>query len=200
MALPADFEKIFGSTFTGGIVPISDVNYSKGWEYVGGNPPTKNDFSYLQNFSDLKSQWLYANKLQRSNPFGDIFSDGTTSTARTNLGLGTAATRNVGSATGTSQIPDMNSFSSGTQYFKLPTGNIVQAFLATINGTDVNGTTINFPIPFPNSMYAASAIWADGSATAPVSYKIMSHTQTSVRIKVSASTGAFGTQIIAIGI
>lgn len=59
MALPADFSKIFGSTATGGLTPISDVNYAKGWEFVGSNPPTKNDFSYLQQVSDLKSQYLY---------------------------------------------------------------------------------------------------------------------------------------------
>ena len=59
MALPADFNKIFGSTATGGLTPISDVNYAKGWEFVGSNPPTKNDFSYLQQVSDLKSQYLY---------------------------------------------------------------------------------------------------------------------------------------------
>lgn len=59
MALPADFNKIFGSTATGGLTPISDVNYAKGWEFVGSNPPTKNDFSYLQHVSDLKSRYLY---------------------------------------------------------------------------------------------------------------------------------------------
>jgi len=95
MALPDDFNKIFGSTATGGITPINDVNYAKGWEYVGSNPPTKNDFSYLQNLSDLKSQWLYSNKLQRTNPFGDIKSDGTVQAALSNLGLGTAATSDV---------------------------------------------------------------------------------------------------------
>lgn len=90
MALPADFSKIYGSTATGGLTPISNVNYAKGWEFVGSNPPTKNDFSYLQNLSDLKSQWLYSNKLQRTDPFGDIKSDGAAaiSTALTNLGLG----------------------------------------------------------------------------------------------------------------
>ena len=91
MALPADFSKIFGSTATGGLTPIGDVNYAKGWEFVGSNPPTKNDFSYLQNISDLKSQWLYSNKLQRTNPFGDIKSDGTVPMALTNLGLGDAS-------------------------------------------------------------------------------------------------------------
>lgn len=59
MALPADFSKIYGSAATGGLTPISDVDYAKGWEYVGGNPPTKNDFSYLQNLSDRKAQYLY---------------------------------------------------------------------------------------------------------------------------------------------
>ena len=90
MALPADFSKIYGSTATGGLTPISDVNYAKGWEFVGSNPPTKNDFSYLQNLSDLKSQWLYSNKLQRTNPFGDIKADGAAavSIALANLGLG----------------------------------------------------------------------------------------------------------------
>lgn len=93
MALPADFSKIYGSTATGGLTPISDVNYAKGWEFVGSNPPTKNDFSYLQNLSDLKSQWLYSNRLQREDPFGDIKSDGAAaiSTALTNLRLGSGA-------------------------------------------------------------------------------------------------------------
>lgn len=59
MALPSDFNKIFGSTATGGLTPISDVNYAKGWEYLGANPPEKNDFSYVQNLSDLKAQYLY---------------------------------------------------------------------------------------------------------------------------------------------
>lgn len=107
MALPEDFSKIYGSTATGGLTPISDVNYAKGWEFVGANPPTKNDFSYLQNLSDLKSQWLYSNKLQRSNPFGDIKSDGTVQAALSNLGLGDlptfgdAASKNVGTTAGT---------------------------------------------------------------------------------------------------
>lgn len=91
MALPEDFSKIYGSTATGGLTPISDVNYAKGWEFVGSNPPTKNDFSYLQNLSDQKSQWLYSNKLQRTDPFGDIKSDGAVQTALTNLGLGAGA-------------------------------------------------------------------------------------------------------------
>ena len=99
MALPADFNKIFGSTATGGLTPIGDVNYAKGWEFVGSNPPTKNDFSYLQNLSDLKSQWLYSNKLQRTDPFGDIKADGAAAVAAalSNLGLGDISKAGVAS-------------------------------------------------------------------------------------------------------
>lgn len=61
MSLPDDFNKIFGSTATGGLTPINDVNYAKGWEFVGANPPTKNDFTYLQNLTDQRLLWLYEN-------------------------------------------------------------------------------------------------------------------------------------------
>ncbi|HCJ9616490.1 TPA: hypothetical protein NV979_004150 [Escherichia coli] len=53
---------------------------------------------------------LRALLLSRKNPFGDIKSDGTVETALENLGLGTAAEKNVGTASG--QIPDMSSFVS----------------------------------------------------------------------------------------
>lgn len=147
MALPADFNKIFGSTATGGLTPISDVNYAKGWEFVGSNPPTKNDFSYLQNLSDLKSQWLYSNKLQRTDPFGDIKSDGTVPTALENLGLGEAAKRNVG--TGENQIPDMSSFAgdfSQTGYATVPGGLIIQWG----GNSGSSQYTPSFKIPFPS--------------------------------------------------
>lgn len=118
MALPEDFSKIYGSTATGGLTPINDTDYAKGWEFVGSNPPTKNDFSYLQNLSDLKSQWLYSNKLQRTDPFGDIKSDGTENTALENLGLGETINKASGamqkSANG-SDISDVSAFRNALQ-------------------------------------------------------------------------------------
>ena len=144
MALPADFSKIFGSAATGGLTPIGDVNYAKGWEFVGSNPPTKNDFSYLQNLSDLKSQWLYNNKLQRSDPFGDIKSDGAAAIAAalSNLGLGESAKRDVG--TGYNQIPDMSYWSSPSGGVNFPNG--LQMRFGTV---DVNGAK-TFATPFTN--------------------------------------------------
>ncbi|MFX0653652.1 hypothetical protein ABEL23_18490, partial [Escherichia coli] len=67
---------------------------------------------------------LRALLLSRKNPFGDIKSDGTVQTALENLGLGEAARRNVG--TGENQIPDMGAFASGSGWFRLPGGYIVQ--------------------------------------------------------------------------
>ncbi|MFP2555043.1 hypothetical protein ACLEW3_25040, partial [Escherichia coli] len=67
---------------------------------------------------------LRALLLSRKNPFGDIKSDGTVQTALENLGLGEAAKRDVG--TGDNQIPDMGAFASGSGWFRLPGGYIVQ--------------------------------------------------------------------------
>lgn len=172
MALPADFSKIFGSTATGGLTPIGDVNYAKGWEFVGSNPPTKNDFSYLQNLSDLKSQWLYSNKLQRTDPFGDIKADGAgaVSAALANLGLGTAAKRNVDAGI-INGIPDMSSFRgslAGNGYIKIPiigAGGGAQTIViqwgmhSTPPGSNA---AYNLTVAFPNSI-----VWATGGRGAP---------------------------------
>lgn len=156
MALPADFAKIFGSTFTGGLTPIGDVNYAKGWEYVGSNPPTKNDFSYLQNFSDSKSKWLYDNKLQRSDPFGDIKLDGSVAIA--------AALSNLGLVGG--------NFTSGPgyslNYIKIPVSTpsglvtkIIQYGVASMTAGQDN--VLGLPITFPN---AVRTWYATGNYTA----------------------------------
>ncbi|WP_312766077.1 gp53-like domain-containing protein [Enterobacter soli] len=63
----------------------------------------------------------------------------------TYLGLGTAAKRDVG--TGTNNIPDMNSFASGTGWSRLPNGKILQWGSYTNPGSVFSGT-ITFPIPF----------------------------------------------------
>lgn len=64
-----------------------------------------------------------------------------------NLGLGTAATKDVG--TGENQIPDMSSFGSGSGWSQLPNGKLLQ--WGTYTGSAITGT-INFPVPFPNSV------------------------------------------------
>lgn len=86
-----------------------------------------------------------------------------------NLGLGTAATRNVG--TGTNQIPDMSSFTNQLAvngYQKLPGGLILQFMTVTATAT---AAYYNLPIAWPNGPLHALATGQTGddqSTTASV--------------------------------
>ena len=168
MALPADFSKIYGSTATGGLTPISDVNYAKGWEFVGSNPPTKNDFSYLQNLSDLKSQWLYSNKLQRTDPFGDIKSDGTVEAALKNLGLGGIASVTDIQAGTPGKLIDVDGLRKylptkvmpGSGFMRIPDipgGTIIQ-WGQESRAVSEGIASVVLPTPFPNAGRFAIAI------------------------------------------
>ncbi|HCJ9444884.1 TPA: hypothetical protein NV931_004601 [Escherichia coli] len=100
---------------------------------------------------------LRALLLSRKNPFGDIKSDGTVKTALENLGLGEAAKRNVG--TGDNQIPDMGAFASGSGWFRLPGGYIVQ--FGTFSGNTTRFISGHFPIPFPNQPMVSVSVMSD---------------------------------------
>ncbi|EJJ0965406.1 hypothetical protein NIN75_002938 [Escherichia coli] len=112
---------------------------------------------------------LRALLLSRKNPFGDIKSDGTVQTALENLGLGTAATSNIG--TGTGQVPDMSSFTTGhsgaadwpipkSGWSKGPEGVITQwgIFGFPVGQT---GTNVVFPLPFPARVESITLTMAD---------------------------------------
>ncbi|ENE0617261.1 hypothetical protein ACEO0M_004806 [Escherichia coli O36:H5] len=112
---------------------------------------------------------LRALLLSRKNPFGDIKSDGTVKTALENLGLGTAATSNIG--TGTGQVPDMSSFTTGhsgaadwpnpkSGWSKGPDGVITQwgIFGFPVGQT---GTNVVFPLPFPARVESITLTMAD---------------------------------------
>ena len=65
----------------------------------------------------------------------------------TNLGLGEAAKRNVG--TGANQIPDMSAYSSGSGWQKLPDGSIEQwGRINFPNNAAAVSTNVTFTIPF----------------------------------------------------
>ncbi len=106
---------------------------------------------------------LRALLLSRKNPFGDIKSDGTVKTALENLGLGEAAKRNVG--TGDNQIPDMGAFASGSGWFRLPGGYIVQ--FGTFSGNTTRFISGHFPIPFPNQPMVSVSVMSDAVQSAP---------------------------------
>lgn len=65
----------------------------------------------------------------------------------TNLGLGEAAKRNVG--TGENQIPDMSSYASGSGWRKMPDGSIEQWGRISFPGEHGPvSANVSFPIPF----------------------------------------------------
>ncbi|EIT3807891.1 hypothetical protein L1946_003487 [Escherichia coli] len=106
---------------------------------------------------------LRALLLSRKNPFGDIKSDGTVQTALENLGLGEAAKRGVG--TGDNQIPDMGAFASGSGWFRLPGGYIVQ--FGTFAGNTTRFISGHFPIPFPNQPMVSVSVMSDAVQSDP---------------------------------
>ncbi|ENK2117121.1 hypothetical protein AB3A62_001776 [Klebsiella pneumoniae] len=108
---------------------------------------------------------LRALLLSRKNPFGDIKSDGTVQTALENLGLGEAAKRDVG--TGDNQIPDMGAFASGSGWFRLPGGYIVQ--FGTFSGNTTRFISGHFPIPFPNQPMVSVSVMSDAVQSDPSS-------------------------------
>ncbi|EET0386479.1 hypothetical protein D3J23_002184 [Escherichia coli] len=117
----------------------------------------------LPGFVELLGSGFAVEYLSRKNPFGDIKSDGTVKTALENLGLGEAAKRNVG--TGDNQIPDMGAFASGSGWFRLPGGYIVQ--FGTFAGNTTRFISGHFPIPFPNQPMVSVSVMSDAVQSAP---------------------------------
>lgn len=81
----------------------------------------------------------------------------------TNLGLGEAAKRDVG--TGDNQIPDMGAFASGSGWFRLPGGYIVQ--FGTFAGNTTRFISGHFPIPFPNQPMVSVSVMSDAVQSDP---------------------------------
>ena len=81
----------------------------------------------------------------------------------TYLGLGEAAKRDVG--TGDNQIPDMGAFASGSGWFRLPGGYIVQ--FGTFSGNTTRCISGHFPIPFPNQPMVSVSVMSDAVQSDP---------------------------------
>ena len=150
---------------------------------------------------------LRALLLSRSNPFGDIASDGpeAIATALANLQLGEAAKRDVGDSE--NQIPDMSYFTKSTAggaaiVFTLPGGMIIQC--GNI-GTLAAGAsvTVTYPIPFPLAMgfvIPAAAVSAD--STTPVALAIdatVVNSRTGIVFRNCSTRLNLGTRYLAIG-
>ncbi|HBE9128239.1 hypothetical protein HCI60_12215 [Escherichia coli] len=122
-----------------------------------------------------------------------------TNALTTNLGLGTASKRNVG--TGANQIPDMSAFASGSGYQKLPGGYILQWGSANAGNSASTGISNTFPIPFPSGIIIITTGQIDPSYTSaqqPAAVGISSPTTTGFIAK-SAAANSDAFNYLAIG-
>jgi len=90
----------------------------------------------------------------------DIIGKNTIAEILTYLTLKSAAQRDVG--TGTNQIPDMNSFPSGTNWMKFPSGKIIQYGYQTSSSS--GSVVVSFPIPFPTQCFGVTGAGTDARA------------------------------------
>ena len=143
-----------------------------GWQLVGTSLGSVPDFSArIKNGQNSFSNWVTfyhtGNKptpaalcaLAAASTLSDVAN---TTTARTNLGLGSAAIASVG--TSTNQIPDMNSFQSGTNgygsWMRFPSGILIQFGILPNSGPSAS---IGFPTPFTqNPSYTLSPTGTTG--------------------------------------
>ncbi|EAA9583796.1 phage tail protein [Salmonella enterica subsp. enterica] len=93
----------------------------------------------------------------------DILAKSNTQAIIQYLGLGEAAKRDVG--TGDNQIPDMGAFASGSGWFRLPGGYIVQ--FGTFAGNTTRFISGHFPIPFPNQPMVSVSVMSDAVQSDP---------------------------------
>ena len=156
----------------GAIVLLNGVTYQS-MEDANTTTPPGAKWSTLANLN---------NALSRSNPFGDIASDGATaiSTALSNLGL-----------TYTSSI-------NSPGWYKLPGGLIIQ-WLSGPGLTAGASQVLTYPIPFPNIMLGI-ACTPGATSSGGGTYGIQSISPSSVRIwNQSTTQAAQAGSIIAVG-
>lgn len=151
---------------------------STGWQICGASLSSIPDFSVrIKTGQTTFSNWY------------KLYHTGFKPTSSDISGLGTAATKNVG--TGSGQIPDMSSFTSGTGWASLPGGTIIQWGIA-VSGQIGDPQTINFPVPFTN--YSTVQLVASydnaGASAAPYSFAAQPISNTQFKLLNSTSSSA----------
>ncbi|EFN3839805.1 hypothetical protein FQG25_25000, partial [Escherichia coli] len=145
--------------------------------------------------------------LSRANPFADIKSDGAAaiSTALTNLGLGTASKKNVG--TGPGQVPDMSAFTSGAGWVRFPDGTTFQRGNAGM-AQGINNQYVTLPRAFSSADFRVVCTWNDigtsqngSAAQASADIAIGAQSKTTTRFGLwQGGQGGFNVDWIAIGV
>ena len=180
-----DFNKIWASTSPLTPYEFSENNYKQGWNFVGGTPPSRQMWDYLQKQNDEKAQWLYLNVVQgipvgvvqafagNTVPNGWLLCDGS-AVSRTDYAALFAV---IGTTYGTGDE---------STTFNLP--NLIDKF---VEGSATAGTTKNAGLP--NITGSINAIRSEYGST-PSGGGALSWTQTSAYSAQSgvSSSGGLG--------
>ncbi len=141
---------------------------------------------------------LKALLLSREHPFADIKADGAAAVAEalSNLGLGAAAKKDIG--TGAGQVPDMSSFvfnlgGSGAAYNWLPGGNLIQMGRATTSTTGQQ--LVSIPITYPNGNFNVVAIAMDQAVPNIISAAGTTASQIAINAWGANSSGNLGQRV-----
>lgn len=136
--------------------------------------------------------------LSREHPFADIKADGAAAVAEalSNLGLGAAAKKDIG--TGAGQVPDMSSFvfnlgGSGAAYNWLPGGNLIQMGRATTSTTGQQ--LVSIPITYPNGNFNVVAIAMDQAVPNIISAAGTTASQIAINAWGANSSGNLGQRV-----
>ena len=113
-----------------------------------------------------------------------------------NLGLGTAAKKDIG--TGAGQVPDMSSFvfnlgGSGAAYNWLPGGNLIQMGRATTSSTGQQ--FVNIPITYPHANFNVVAIAMDQAVPNIISAAGTTASQIAINAWGANSSGNLGQRV-----
>lgn len=146
-----DFQKIWASTSPLTPYEFSESNYQEGWNFIGGTPPSRQMWDFLQKLTDEKIQYIYNNMIPvgivqafagATTPEGWLLCDGSavSRTDYANLYSVIGDTYGAGDGTSTFNLPDLidkfvqGNATSGTEHSAgLP--NLTGKFTSRINLT-----------------------------------------------------------------
>ena len=133
-----DFQKIWASTSPLTPYEFSEQNYKEGWNFIGGTPPARQMWDFLQKLTDEKIQYIYNNMI----PVGIVQAFAGATTPEGWLLCDGSAVSRTDYANLYSVIGDTYGAGDGSTTFNLP--NLTDKF---IEGSSTSGTEHSAGLP-----------------------------------------------------
>lgn len=177
-----DFNKVWASTSPLTPYEFSESNYKEGWNFIGGTPPARQMWDYLQKLTDEKIQYIYNNMI----PTGIVQAFAGSTTPQGWLLCDGSAISRTDYADLYAVIGDTYGAGDGSTTFNLP--NLVDKF---VQGNATSGTVKSAGLPnitSKSTSFSGVCCWS-GSST-PTQIGAIERTATDYRPS-SGSVGSF---------